>query len=425
MSEITVALKRLHPAQEEIIRTAKRFNILKCGRRFGKTVLAEEIAVQCALDGFPAGYWTPTYKDLYEVWNTLKTTLYDVIKRKDEQVKQIELITGGKIDFWSLDDPDSGRGRKYKVAIIDEAEKSSKLEQAWQGAIRPTLTDYGGSAWILSSPKFGRTYFKKLFEEAEKSEHWQTWRYTTYDNPTIPKDEIDLAKITLNKLYFDCEYMALDVDLVAMPFAYNFNKSLHVTKTTINPNVPFRFVQDFNVDPMANIMCQIWRDNTGHHIHFHREIALFNQGTPEIIEVVKTKYTPLQLATALWTGDATARKRTVEQTIKGTEHLHSWKLIDNAFRLGQRLQVPRGNPPVASTRELMNYILAVHPDVKFDESMSITIGEMLYTQVDNDGDLIKRDRNKPEERADFLDCIRYAFSTWLFDFIDNPNRYIK
>ena len=47
-----------------------------------------------------------------------------VTKRKDEQVKQIELVTGGKVDFWSLEEPDSGRGRKYKVAVVDEARDS-------------------------------------------------------------------------------------------------------------------------------------------------------------------------------------------------------------------------------------------------------------------------------------------------------------
>ena len=68
------------------------------------------------------------------------------------------------MDFWSLDDPDSGRGRKYKRAIIDEAEKAKKFGEAWQGTILPTLLDLGGDAWILSTPKFGQTYFKQLFK---------------------------------------------------------------------------------------------------------------------------------------------------------------------------------------------------------------------------------------------------------------------
>lgn len=207
-------------------------------------------------------------------------------------------------------------------------------------------------------------------------------------------------------------------------FAYNFNYDKHVTKTKII-DVEKRFSQDFNVEPMANVMCQIWRDAAGHHIHFHRELALNNKGTPELIEAIKSQYTQFDLSRCLWTGDATARRRTVEQTIKGTEHLHSWKLIDNAFNLGRRLQVPRANPPVKSSRELLNFVLAVHPDIKFDESMKLTINEMLYTEVDADGNIMKKDRQKEEQRADFLDCVRYAISTWLPDFIDNPNKYIK
>ena len=76
-----------------------------------------DIVCNAALDGFPCGYWSPTYKDLYEVWKEVKRVLEPVTKRKDEQVKQIELITGGKVDFWSLEEPDSGRGRKYKVSV--------------------------------------------------------------------------------------------------------------------------------------------------------------------------------------------------------------------------------------------------------------------------------------------------------------------
>ena len=52
-----------------------------------------------------------------KLWNEVKRVLEPVTKRKDEQVKQIELVTGGKVDFWSLEEPDSGRGRKYEVGI--------------------------------------------------------------------------------------------------------------------------------------------------------------------------------------------------------------------------------------------------------------------------------------------------------------------
>jgi len=417
--EAIVNLKSLHEKQEHILATKKRFNILKCGRRFGKTELAEDIAINTALDGYPAGYWSPTYKDLYEVWNNVKRVLVDVTKRKDEQVKQIELITGGKIDFWSMEDPDSGRGRKYKVAIVDEAEKASKLESALNGTIIPTLADFQGDLWVISSPKFGRTYFKELYESA--GENWAKWRFTTYDNPYIQKEEIDLQRRILPSQYFDCEFLAQDVDLVSMPFAYNFKKE-HIKETTIMPTNG-RFSQDFNVDPMANIYLQMWFDSQGHHIWFHDETELFNSGTQEMLTTLKTKYSPQTHATSFWTGDATSQKRTAEQTIKSTKHITSWVMIDRAFNLGKRMQVPRANPPVSSTRELLNTILALHPDIRFNPRMEKTINEMRYVEADENGSIKKGERKDDTKRADFLDCVRYALSTWCGDFIQNPKKY--
>ena len=162
MSDFTIALKKRHPNQDYIVKTSKRFNVLKCGRRFGKTSLAEELVIDPALDGFPTAYYAPTYKDLSEFWWITNNACKDIIESKNEQLKQIRLITGGIIDMWSLDDPDSGRGRKYKRVVIDECEKARNLEKAWKGTIRALLTDYKGDAWFLSTPKFGTTFFKEI-----------------------------------------------------------------------------------------------------------------------------------------------------------------------------------------------------------------------------------------------------------------------
>lgn len=183
MSSVNIdfALPTLHPKQDYIIRNAKRFNHLRCGRRFGKTTLIEELS-SVSLDGYPVGIWFPTYKDLSEVWKDLKKLYISIISRKDEQLKQIELVTGGLIDFWSMEDPDSGQGRKYKRAIIDEAAKAPKLYQAWENTIRPTLTDYQGDAFILSRPKGKNNGFFKIEEKHRKFENWAFFHFTSYDN---------------------------------------------------------------------------------------------------------------------------------------------------------------------------------------------------------------------------------------------------
>ena|SRR5690348_12912593 len=48
--------------------------------------------------------------------------------------------------MWSLEGPDTGRGRAY-VVVIDETAMVSNLEQAWQQSIRPTLSDTADCQW--------------------------------------------------------------------------------------------------------------------------------------------------------------------------------------------------------------------------------------------------------------------------------------
>ena len=82
-------------------------------------------------------YFAPTYKDLNDVWLDLRFILKPVIGSKNEQTKQMRLKTGGVIDFWSMEEPDSGRGRKYARVVIDEAEKAKKFKEAWNQTILP------------------------------------------------------------------------------------------------------------------------------------------------------------------------------------------------------------------------------------------------------------------------------------------------
>jgi hypothetical protein len=53
--------------------------------------------------------------------------------------------------------------RRPANPVVDEAAKVTKLEQAWEQAIAPTLIDFGGDAYFLSSPK-GYNFFKTLHD---------------------------------------------------------------------------------------------------------------------------------------------------------------------------------------------------------------------------------------------------------------------
>jgi phage FluMu gp28-like protein len=161
------------------------------------------------LEGQPVGWFSPTYKMLADVWRDIKRVLYPATRQKSETEKRIELVTGGVLDMWSLDHPDAGRGRKYRRVVIDEAAMVAKLPEAWQEAIRATLTDYQGDAFFLSTPK-GLNYFKILFDYGHDPARgeWAAWQLPTAANPFISPHEIETARYELPERVFRQEYLA-------------------------------------------------------------------------------------------------------------------------------------------------------------------------------------------------------------------------
>jgi phage terminase large subunit-like protein len=206
MRTLKLTLPRPHPAQEQIIHDHGRFNVLVCGRRFGKTVLLLDRLVRPALEGKPVAWFAPSEKYFDEVWAEATRLLQPVTKHADQQKKRLRLITGGVLDFWTLhntDDP--GRGRFYASVAIDEAAIAPRLEKQWTEAIRPTLTDLGGDAWFASTPK-GKNYFQTLAQR--EGDGWRSWQLPTSANPHIPPNEIEAARRELPNAVYRQEYLA-------------------------------------------------------------------------------------------------------------------------------------------------------------------------------------------------------------------------
>lgn len=207
-----VTIPQLHPAQQAIMAERRRFNVAVCGRRFGKTTMTIAALMPVLERGEPAAFFAPTYRMLSTVWRELRSMLHTAIAEVNVQEKRMLFHNGSVLDFWSLDAFDSVRGRKYACAVIDEAAMVKSLEDAWLQAIRPTLTDYRGSAWFFSTPR-GMNYFHMLYEHHYHDSDWMAWQYPTSANPYIDSAEIEAARRELPYLVFQQEYEAQFVEL--------------------------------------------------------------------------------------------------------------------------------------------------------------------------------------------------------------------
>lgn len=209
MPTLTITLPRPHAAQARVISQAARFNVVNCGRRFGKTTLGLDRCADPAVLAYPVGWFSPTYKMLLEVWREAAIIFQPIEKRKNAQERRIEFVTGGLLEFWSLDDINAGRGRKYKRVIVDEAAMVKMLMDHWQIVLRSTLADYEGDAWFLSTPK-GRNGFWQMWQWGQDPlrPEWRSWQIPTHDNPHINPAEIEAMRQSMPELIFNQEVMA-------------------------------------------------------------------------------------------------------------------------------------------------------------------------------------------------------------------------
>ena len=222
---IDVILKKPHPKQLEVLNSKARFRVMMAGRRFGKSLISQDISIDRGINKENVAYITPTYQLGKIFFTEILKSLPIEIYRKNEADLVINFITGGSIRFFTGERLDALRGLKFHLVIIDEASYIPNLQEGWNNSIRPTLTDYKGKAIFLSTPK-GKNYFYSLYMKSDEPD-WESFKFTTYDNPHIDATEIDAAKIQLPNVVFEQEYMANPMENAANPFG-----SEHINKCT-------------------------------------------------------------------------------------------------------------------------------------------------------------------------------------------------
>lgn len=199
-----------HRAQLKVLAGRKQFNVLCCGRRWGKTVIGiDRVIANAVMMRRKVGWFAPSYKYLGDAWRDLEQVLDPLIRSRDSQDRRMEFRSGGSLECWTLDKPDAGRSRSYHEVIVDEAALVSDLEGAWQKAIQPTLTDYDGSAWFLSTPRGTSSYFHTIFQRGQDplNKLWASWQMPTAANPFMKPAVIERFREDVTDLVFAQEYL--------------------------------------------------------------------------------------------------------------------------------------------------------------------------------------------------------------------------
>lgn len=201
----------LIPWQKQVMDDNHRFRVVCAGRRAGKSVFSRMWLLRQATKE-QGLHWvvSPTYKQAKMIhWRELQKEipLQWILKKNDTELS-FTLRNGSVIELKGAENPDALRGVSLRALVVDEIASIRNWDWLWSEVLRPTLTDYRSPAVFISTPK-GYNHFHELYERGRgASDVYRSWRFTSFDNPKISREEIESAKRELTGDTFAQEYLA-------------------------------------------------------------------------------------------------------------------------------------------------------------------------------------------------------------------------
>lgn len=277
----------LSSAQETIVKDDNRFRVAVTGRRFGKTHVAmRELAKHASKPDQQVWYVAPSYRMCKNIlWDQFKGKLKDLrwIDQTNEAELKIRLKNNSTIYLKGADNPDSLRGVGLNFIVLDEFQDIDP--RVWTEVLRPTLSDKGGKAMFLGTPRGVGSFSHEMFTMAQSTENWGAWTYTTLDGGNVPEEEIEQAQRDMDQKTFEQEYLATFNTYSGVVY-YNFDRQ-HSLKSFVNPDVTELHIgQDFNVGKLASAIAII-ENNT---IYFVDELLLNSSSTEDTCDELKRRY---------------------------------------------------------------------------------------------------------------------------------------
>ena len=336
---------QLTPSQQEIAHDPSRFRVLIAGRRFGKSFLAiRELAYHARLPNRTVWYVAPTYKQARMiVFKPLVERLRSLrwITKVNETNLEINLRNGSTIALKGADgDATNLRGVGVDFIVLDEFADINP--EAWYAAIRPVLSDRGGKALFIGTPKGIGNWSYDIYQQAKTLPDWNCWQRTTEQGGNVPIEEIETARAELDEKHFNQEYQATFETFTGRIY-YNFDRATHVRKEDLAEPRHIFIGGDFNVDPMSfTVAVQLGT----RHWHVIDAIRIYGSNTQEMIEEVNQRYP--RARKTVWPDSAGRQRKTSAGGM--TDIL----LLQNA---GWDVRAPNRNPPVKDRIAAVNSLL--------------------------------------------------------------------
>ena len=202
------------------------------------------------------------------------------------------------------------------------------------------------------------------------------------------------------------------------PFATQWVDAKHISEEPkYDPKKQLIISIDFNLTPFCVTFHHFFQDEKGLHGHQFDEMEIKQGSIPAMIEAIKTRYL-VSLPNAILTGDAMGNRGDISQRDNGSLYLQ----LLRGLGMREAQLKSSNNPTHENSRADTNYVLYHFPDFKIHKNCVNSIRDMRNVQVDAFGGILKKDRKDVNQRADYIDTIRYLIHNIYYKWIENNQR---
>ena len=216
--------------QKAVHNKLKRFNVLVCHRRFGKTVLCINELLKRAMQNTLT---RPRYYYLAPTYSMAKRTAWDYVKEYTgvlpdvtyhETELRADLPNGARIQLLGCERPDSLRGLYIDGVVLDEV--AQMPPRLWTEVIRPALSDRNGFMIAIGTPQ-GHNSFHKLYDHALHQENdWYAETFKASETDIISELELNEAKALMPEEVYQSEFeCSFDSASIGSIYAKGLNKA--------------------------------------------------------------------------------------------------------------------------------------------------------------------------------------------------------
>ena len=206
MPDLTLAIR---PPLRPLVVTPRRFAVGVAHRRAGKTVAAVQrlvlSALNCPLPNPHCSYIAPTFGQAKRAaWDYLKLIAAPVqAGRPHETELRVTLLNGGRIQLFGAENADALRGDYNDDVVIDEY--ADMKPSVFPLVVRPSLSDRGGRALFIGTPK-GRNQFYEIWRDAAEDADWERLMLKASETGILPAEELAAARKRLTAEQYEQEY---------------------------------------------------------------------------------------------------------------------------------------------------------------------------------------------------------------------------